>query len=262
MQAAFCKGKRNSDSRSEERIRVNNCGFYKDITSDMEMVRQRGRSDYHLLFVAGGEMLVDGSRVTDGFCALYRPGERQEYLYKSGSGSIYYWVHFTGTQAEELVSGIKGRTASYRDKKSEVHALLEMMISAGLSADAGLDEYLSALFCALCTLLCTKRTESKPFLRAVAMMKDFSLELSVKDYAEACFMSVGHFERSFKAAYGCSPMKYRQRLQTDYAKLLLSGTNFKVAEIAALSGFSDPLYFSRVFKAETGVSPRSYRKNS
>jgi AraC-like DNA-binding protein len=108
--------------------------------------------------------------------------------------------------------------------------------------------------------LCEKKTE-KPFAKAIAMMNDFSQNHTLSDYAQASFMSEGHFTRAFKSFYGVSPIKYKTKLQTDYAKYLLASTSLKVSAVATLSGIADPLYFSRVFKKNTGCSPEQYRKN-
>lgn len=45
------------------------------------------------------------------------------------------------------------------------------------------------------------------------------------------------------------------------AKHLLIDTNLKVYDIAFLSGYTNPKYFSSVFKKQTGVTPQNYRIN-
>ena len=40
----------------------------------------------------------------------------------------------------------------------------------------------------------------------------------------------------------------------------LADTDLSVTEIALMSGFSDPNYYSKMFSARKGVSPRKYRK--
>ena len=41
---------------------------------------------------------------------------------------------------------------------------------------------------------------------------------------------------------------------------LLETTDYNVAEISAIIGYDNPLYFSRIFKKQRGVSPKDYRK--
>jgi AraC-like DNA-binding protein len=46
------------------------------------------------------------------------------------------------------------------------------------------------------------------------------------------------------------------------SKKKLIDTDLSIKEIAFLSGFSDPYYFSKFFKKYTGVSPRLFRKSA
>ncbi|MBE5731599.1 MAG: AraC family transcriptional regulator [Clostridiales bacterium] len=260
MRVLFGKGRKNTDSDSELILKVNNCGSYKNVSEDIELVRVNGRKDYHLLFVASGEFVVDGISYPSSHCALYKPNEAHNYTYKASEGSVYYWIHFTGTQAEEIVEDFTGRCVCYKDKSNDVNNILEMMISACVNSGERSEDYIVALLKALCILLCEKKIE-KPFAKAIAMMSDFSQNHTLEDYSQASFMSDGHFIRAFKQSYGVTPLKYKTKLQTDYAKYLLTSTSLKVSVVASLSGFDDPLYFSRVFKKNTGYSPDKYRKN-
>ncbi|MBO5224409.1 MAG: helix-turn-helix transcriptional regulator [Clostridia bacterium] len=260
MRVLFGKGRKSTDSDSQLILKVNNCGSYKEVDEDVKILRSEGRKDYHLLFVANGEFRVDGIAYASGHCALYRPNEPHNYVYKSAEGSVYYWLHFTGTDAGEIVKDFDGRCLCYNDKSSDVNNILEMMISACVNGGDKSEEYIATLLRALCILLCEKKTE-KPFAKAIAMMRDFSQQHVLADYAQASFMSEGHFTKAFKTAYGITPLKYKTKLQTDHAKFLLASTSLKVSAVSALSGFCDPLYFSRVFKKNTGYSPEQYRKN-
>lgn len=261
MRILFGNGRKSTESCADIPLKVNNCGWYRDLNCDMEINRPNGRVDYHLLFVAKGEFIVDGITYTSGHCALYRPNEPHSYCYKAEEGSVFYWVHFTGSTAENAVKNFSGRCVSYENCSHDVNNLLEMMINACVNGGEYVVDFMASLLSAICVLLCKKQTQSPPFLKAIALMKDFQQNATLSDYAQACCMSEGHFSRSFKEFYGIPPQKYRVKLQVDHAKFLLSGTSLKISAVASLSGFSDPLYFSRVFKKTTGYSPDAYRKN-
>ena len=51
---------------------------------------------------------------------------------------------------------------------------------------------------------------------------------------------------------------YLIRTRIEYAKSLLSLGSFSVAEVAAMSGYSDLSHFSREFSRRVGVSPSQY----
>ena len=54
--------------------------------------------------------------------------------------------------------------------------------------------------------------------------------------------------------------QYLNRVRINRVKELLKTTDMKLAEIAALTGFSDEFYLSRQFKKATGVSPVLYAR--
>ena len=73
-----------------------------------------------------------------------------------------------------------------------------------------------------------------------------------------------HLRRLYKEQIGCSPMETLMALRIQRAKTLLADENglpVSVAQVAALSGFPDPYYFSRIFKQYVGCSPREYRRS-
>ena len=72
-------------------------------------------------------------------------------------------------------------------------------------------------------------------------------------------MSPRTFLRVWQKPFHISPGAYLLRKQLEEARRLLVETELKVYEIAELTGFSDPFYFSRFFKARTGLSPKEYR---
>jgi len=56
--------------------------------------------------------------------------------------------------------------------------------------------------------------------------------------------------------------EYLRNIRLKYAVSLLNHGIESVKNIAFLSGFSDPLYFSNVFKKAFGMSPKDYRKKT
>ena len=85
---------------------------------------------------------------------------------------------------------------------------------------------------------------------------DFSLtDLSMQSY-----ISQSYFRRIFRQVYGCSPIDYLKLLRINYAKSLLDNGYYTISEIAELSGYSSPTYFSFEFKNSTGLSPTEYRQ--
>lgn len=77
-------------------------------------------------------------------------------------------------------------------------------------------------------------------------------------------LSEDHFRVLFKKETGKTPLQYLTQKRIEYAKMLLKTRNLKllkILEVARMSGFDDPYYFSRVFKNVTGRSPLDWINN-
>ena len=71
-------------------------------------------------------------------------------------------------------------------------------------------------------------------------------------------LSATYFMKLFKKETGLTPNDYLITKRIEYAKRLLSNRRalrYKIKDVAAMCGYSDPFYFSRVFKKKTGSSP-------
>lgn len=78
--------------------------------------------------------------------------------------------------------------------------------------------------------------------------------------ARQCALSVSHFARAFRQSFGMPPHHYLLRQRVECAKLLLSGTDRALCEVAQQTGFSDQPSFSRTFKAMVGITPGQWRR--
>ena len=106
-------------------------------------------------------------------------------------------------------------------------------------------------------------TPSNPFVQKFVlelMYHASDCQYKISDGLKKVPFSYDYFRLLFKKEMGCTPIEYLNHTRISNAKNLLSSRNsgLSVASIAALCGFSDPLYFSRLFKKETGVSPSGW----
>ena len=84
--------------------------------------------------------------------------------------------------------------------------------------------------------------------------------LNIAEVAAAVHLSESHFRRSFRDAFGISPVKYITMARVTQAQERLRYSNERLTDIAEALGFSSLYYFSVVFKKEVGTSPSEYRK--
>ena len=260
MRAIFSMGQADRMKGNALPLSIVCCGSYKEVDQDLDTVRPNGLGDFHLLFTVHGVIESKDRRCTDNQCLLFLPEEEQEYTYCVGEGTLYYWVHFVGMEAEDFFKDLPVRQFDYASHAAEINTLLQMMITASVNKEEYKTGYAETLLRALLIVLTSKKTIHR-FGKAIKMMKDLSKAYTLADYAESCGMSEGHFIRSFKTETGLSPLAYRTHVQIEHAKQLLIRTSLRVSAVAELSGFADPMYFSRVFKKATGLSPTQYRIN-
>ena len=88
----------------------------------------------------------------------------------------------------------------------------------------------------------------------------YNEDIQIKDYAKSRSMSVSWFLRNFKKFIGQPPAQYLLTIRMNNAVSLLETTDYNVAEISAIIGYDNALYFSRLFKKHKGVSPSEYRR--
>ena len=91
------------------------------------------------------------------------------------------------------------------------------------------------------------------------MDRDYALPLDVPALARGAFMSPGHFQRSFRAAYGETPYGYLMTRRIERAKALLRRGDLSVTEVCFEVGCSSLGSFSARFTQLVGETPTEYR---
>ncbi len=99
-------------------------------------------------------------------------------------------------------------------------------------------------------------------IRNVTAYIESNLDRSFRssDLAKLVRLSPGHFSRTFRNSFGCSPRQYVMRRRMEYAQGLMLSTNIPLAQIALDCGLSDQAHFSRLFRRVVGESPRDWRR--
>jgi AraC family transcriptional regulator len=86
-------------------------------------------------------------------------------------------------------------------------------------------------------------------------------QIRLSDIARECGLSVSHFARSFKTAFGTSAHQWLTQHRIDHAKQLMSQTSMSLIDIAIQSGFNDQAAFTHKFRQLVGVSPGRWRRH-
>ncbi len=92
------------------------------------------------------------------------------------------------------------------------------------------------------------------------MQANLAADVSLKQLAEACGLSVAHFARAFRQSARTSPHRWLRERRVEHAMGLLTGTDQPLAAIATACGFADQSHFTRAFTRHTGISPGQWRR--
>ena len=87
----------------------------------------------------------------------------------------------------------------------------------------------------------------------------FSENITLDTLSEKSGMNKYYLVHSFTKQYLRSPISYLNEKRIDESKKLLENTDYSIAKIAQLIGFSSQSYFSQAFKKKTLMTPNEYR---
>ena len=91
------------------------------------------------------------------------------------------------------------------------------------------------------------------------MDRDYAEPLDVPALAAEALMSVGHFQRSYKDAYGETPYQHLMTRRVERAAALLRLGDLSVTDVCMQVGCTSLGSFSARFTELVGESPSAYR---
>jgi len=197
----------------------------------------------------------------------------QKYDYFGEEKPEAYWVHFTGSDVKSILRNYEipmDDPVFYSGASSVYSYIFKEMINELQTCRTGYEELLSMYLQQIFLLVQRTRQERKPTVTTYIQEEmeyarryfneHYNEPISIQEYAESRDMSVCYFQRNFKQLVNHTPMQYLLTIRVNNAASLLETTDYSMAEISAIVGYEDPLYFSRVFRKIKGMSPTEYRK--
>lgn len=89
---------------------------------------------------------------------------------------------------------------------------------------------------------------------------NYALDISLDNLADITHMNKYYLIHAFTKYTGMSPINYLNNRRIEESRNLLTTTDYSIAEISNVIGFSSQSYFSQAFKKKLGISPNEYRK--
>lgn len=94
------------------------------------------------------------------------------------------------------------------------------------------------------------------------LFSHFEKDIRLQQLADHCCVSLFHFSRIFKAVMNVSPHQYLTSLRLNHARLLLSGTDTAVTQVAFQSGFNSLEHFIAAYQQRFRRSPTADRQHA
>jgi AraC-like DNA-binding protein/quercetin dioxygenase-like cupin family protein len=114
--------------------------------------------------------------------------------------------------------------------------------------------------CCTVTSTSTARTNKECAFIKRYIDHHFNENITLDFLADMTHMNKYYMVHAFNKYIGHSPINYLIEKRIAESKRLLENSNYSIAHIATMVGFSSQSYFSQVFKKSTHTTPNAYRK--
>lgn len=183
------------------------------------------------------------------------------YLVK-GTDVEYMYMDFQGARADELFRRFS--INKFNRSFSGFDGLIPLWDdSLSRASEKTLDLASESILLYTFSRMFADTSERSSIVREVVRLTEENFTdptLSISSIADSLTYNSKYLSHIFKEQMHVPYSKYLQSIRLKYAIALLDRGLDSIKNVAFLSGFSDPLYFSNVFKKQIGVSPKEYIK--
>ena len=184
----------------------------------------------------------------------------ESFCLDNGNNVSYLYIDFSGTRGEALCR----RFDIYPlvRKKDHFNGLIPfckdcLLNSLPENVDIAAESVLLYVF----SRLSVNKSEQNEVMRKIIEYTQDNFQdccLSISALAQKMGYNSKYLSHFFKANMNISYSEYLRSIRLKYAISLFESGISSVKNVALLSGFSDPLYFSNTFKKVTGISPTAF----
>lgn len=191
-------------------------------------------------------------------------GFKDEKFSVTGEDCEYMYISFSGARTENLFRrfGIKRENRLFNGFESIIPLWQESLARASeetidLAAESMLLYTFSRLFG-------NNIKEHSLVNKIVAISEERFTDpnLSLTAVSQELSYNPKYISHLFKEKMGIAYSEYLRSLRLKFAISLFDRGLDSVKNVALLSGFTDPLYFSTVFKKHIGLSPKEYKEKN
>lgn len=231
--------------------------------SDSEIMATTTRLDSHraiLVAEGSGRFVFDGTRTP------FQPGtlvfgfKGEVFSVRPTEACTYLYISFDGTRADELFRRFE--IAKYNRAFPGNDNLLPLWKeSLSRASEDTIDLAAESMLLYAFTRISSRQSKQSGLISDILRISDANFHnpnLTLSSIAEDLGYNAKYLSSVFSRKMGVTYSHYLKSLRLKYAVTLLDHGINSVKNVALLSGFSDPLYFSTVFKQDIGISPKEY----
>ena len=233
------------------------------LESDQQVMKTPKKlKDNRMILVEKGQgtFLFDNLTYTFTAGTLIFGFEGETFFLDKGENVSYFYIDFTGIRATSLLS--RFAIYSHTRKRDNFNGLIPLFKDFLLSTkqeniDIASESVLLHVFSQLTVL----RQENNDIMQKIIKITDENFkepDISIGLIAKEIGYNGKYLSHFFKKNMNVSYTEYLRSVRLKYAISLFDLGLSSVKNVAILSGFSDPLYFSNIFKKSLGISPTKY----
>lgn len=260
--------------KSEKNPLMINCAGTTVVRWTFKTQNLQGRADYYFLYLKTGSLNMtianDEHTIYSGTLVLIPPNTPYIYQHVGNDELVYYWIHFTGSHAAEILRNFDLTPLPFISALPQVSSavdyqmtkIFDTYIKGGRYRDYELSHCMDAILLDIAKHYEPSGNEYKKLSRSIRYINsNYTSDLKVPELAEMEFLSVSRYTTLFKEIMHISPYQYIIGLRINAACEMLRDSDLSVTKIAELLGFQNCFFFSKLFKVHMGISPTQYKKN-
>lgn len=188
--------------------------------------------------------------------------EGETFYAKGCEGCEYMYIKFSGSRSDTLFRrfGINGINRCFANFDGLIPLWHDSLSRA---SEENIDLASESILLYTFSRITVSGAEKNNLVNTVVDMTEQNFvdsSLSISSIADELSYNPKYLSHLFKEKMGMRYSEYLRMLRVKYAVTLFDRGLDSVKNIAYLSGFDDPLYFSTVFKKVVGVSPKEYKE--
>ena len=246
-------------NRSSDLICLN---FIKEANNSQSKAKIATENSVHLVVSGKGLLSVNGVESIIEKGSLFFIIDGDEFSISSLESLEYLYICFHGRRADELM--LRFNINEGNNLFSGYESLISYWNECQELAEAGNIDILceSVLLYSLARLKPAQKQQNDVVSRVIAItQKSFTdPSLSISSIADELGYDAKYLSSLFKKKKGVAYTQYLREQRIRHALFLMEQGVVSVKNVAILSGFADPLYFSKIFTTSEGISPKDYIK--